>query len=99
MSATNAYATNAITTFSLPKTSHLITADEVSQGKPHPEPYIMGAAALGLKPTDCIVFEDAPSGVKAGVASGARVIAVCTSHKRSALEGLGAHLIVEDLSE
>lgn len=59
----------------------------------------MGAAALGLKPTECIVFEDAPSGVKAGVASGARVVAVCTSHKRAALEGLGAHLIVDDLSE
>ncbi|AFR98357.2 glycerol-1-phosphatase [Cryptococcus neoformans C23] len=98
-SATNAYATNAITTLSLPRTSHLITADEVSQGKPHPEPYIMGAAALGLKPTECIVFEDAPSGVKAGVASGARVVAVCTSHKRAALEGLGAHLIVDDLSD
>nr|ODN96675.1 glycerol-1-phosphatase [Cryptococcus depauperatus CBS 7855] len=97
-SATNAYATTAITTVDLPKTSHLITADEVTRGKPHPEPYIMGAAALGLHPTECIVFEDAPSGVKAGVASGALVVAVCTSHNRKALEGLGAHHIVEDLS-
>ncbi|WVO16837.1 hypothetical protein L204_104523 [Cryptococcus depauperatus] len=76
-SATNAYATTAITTVDLPKTSHLITADEVTRG---------------------IVFEDAPSGVKAGVASGALVVAVCTSHNRKALEGLGAHHIVEDLS-
>ncbi|TYJ56520.1 hypothetical protein B9479_002767 [Cryptococcus floricola] len=97
-SATNAYATNAINTLDLPKTSHLITADEVTRGKPHPEPYIMGAAALGLHPTECVVFEDAPTGIKAGVSSGAKVIAVCTSHPRTALEGLGAHFIVDDLS-
>ncbi|WVQ82487.1 hypothetical protein IAT38_004616 [Cryptococcus sp. DSM 104549] len=100
-SATNAYATTAITSVDLPvpKNSHLITADAVTRGKPHPEPYIMGAAALGLHPSECIVIEDAPTGVRAGVASGAQVIAVCTSHDRSKLEGLGAHWIVQDLSK
>lgn len=45
-----------------------------------------------------IVFEDAPSGIKSGVASGAKVLAVCTSHPREELEGLGATWIVQDLS-
>ena len=46
-----------------------------------------------------IVVEDAPSGIKSGVASGARVLAVCTSHEREELEGLGAEWIVTDLSK
>lgn len=45
-----------------------------------------------------IVVEDAPAGVRSGVAAGCRVLAVCTSHTRSALEGMGATWIVEDLS-
>lgn len=44
------------------------------------------------------MVEDAPSGIKSGVASGAQVLAVCTSHSREQLEGLGAAWIVEDLS-
>jgi hypothetical protein len=46
-----------------------------------------------------IVFEDAPSGIKSGVASGAKVLAVCTSHERSQVEGMGATWIVTDLSK
>lgn len=45
-----------------------------------------------------IVVEDAPSGIKAGVAAGAHVLAVCTSFPRDMLEGLGAEWIVEDLT-
>lgn len=46
-----------------------------------------------------IVVEDAPSGIKSGVASGARVLAVCTSHKRKEIEGFGAEWIVNDLTK
>jgi beta-phosphoglucomutase-like phosphatase (HAD superfamily) len=46
-----------------------------------------------------IVVEDAPSGIRAGVAAGSRVLAVCTSHTRQQLEGHGATWIVEDLRE
>jgi beta-phosphoglucomutase-like phosphatase (HAD superfamily) len=45
-----------------------------------------------------IVVEDAPAGIRSGVAAGCRVLAVCTSHSRSALENLGAAWIVSDLS-
>ena len=60
----------------IPIPKELVTAYDITHGKPNPEPYQKGAANLGLSPTDCIVFEDAPSGVKAGVAAGARVVGV-----------------------
>jgi sugar-phosphatase len=64
----------------LPVPERLISADTVEQGKPHPEPYLRGAALLGLAPKDCVVIEDAPSGVSAGKAAGCRVLGVLTSH-------------------
>lgn len=59
---------------------HFITADRVVQGKPHPEPYLRGAALLGAEPQDCVVIEDAPAGVAAGKAAGCKVLAVLTTH-------------------
>ncbi|WVR06089.1 hypothetical protein IAU60_003117 [Kwoniella sp. DSM 27419] len=98
-SATNIYASAALPTAGIPQTPKLITADDVDKGKPHPEPYLAGAKALDVDVTDCIVVEDAPSGVRSGVASGARVLATCTSHSRESLQGLGAAWIVTDLSK
>ena len=54
--------------------NELVCADDVSSGKPNPEPYLMGAKKLSLDISECIVFEDAPSGVAAGVAAGARAV-------------------------
>lgn len=54
----------------------VITGDAVSQGKPHPEPYLAAAAALGVEPGDCLAVEDSPTGVRSAVASGARTLAV-----------------------
>ncbi len=70
----------------LPVPAYIITADMVDNGKPHPEPYQRGAALLGLHPESCIVVEDAPSGVGAGVAAGSRVLAVVTSHQAEELQ-------------
>ena len=53
----------------------LVTADSVRRGKPDPEPYLLAASRLGVRPADCTVFEDAPAGVRAGKAAGMRVIA------------------------
>ncbi len=64
--------------FSIPKRA--VTADAVQHGKPHPEPYLKGAELLGLKPSECLVIEDAPSGIAAGKAAGCQVLAVETSH-------------------
>lgn len=54
----------------------VIGGDEVGNGKPHPEPYLKAAAALGVAPATCLVIEDSPTGVAAGHAAGCQVIAV-----------------------
>jgi mannitol-1-/sugar-/sorbitol-6-phosphatase len=75
---------------------HIITADMVKEGKPHPEPYIKGAKILGLAPEDCIVIEDSTSGAKAGHAAGCKVLATTFSHTIQQLTA--ADWIVESLA-
>lgn len=77
-----------------------ITADDkrLKAGKPAPDPFLLAAECLGYEASKCVVFEDSPSGIRAGVASGATVIALCTSHDRSKIENCGAHYIVEDMN-
>ncbi|MFT4934605.1 MAG: HAD superfamily hydrolase (TIGR01509 family) [Pseudoalteromonas distincta] len=53
-----------------------ITAESVTNGKPHPEPYLKAAAALGLDPRDCIALEDSHNGVRAAAAAGMMTIMV-----------------------
>ena len=53
-----------------------VAGDEVVDGKPHPEPYLTAAAALGVDPAGCVVLEDSPSGVASGEAAGCAVVAV-----------------------
>ncbi|MGA1201168.1 MAG: HAD family hydrolase, partial [Aquiluna sp.] len=62
-------------------------------GKPNPEPYLMGAERLGLAPEQCIVFEDAPSGVTAGKAAGA-IVVIGVGHE--ALDS-AADLVIQSL--
>jgi len=69
----------------LPWPHNLITADMVTKGKPDPEPYVRGAAVLGFAPEDCVVVEDAVSGVNAGIEAGCRVLAVLSSTPRAQL--------------
>ncbi|WP_121713484.1 HAD family hydrolase [Streptomyces sp. E5N91] len=77
----------------LPKT--LVAADDITRGKPDPEPYLLGARALGVDPADCVVFEDAPAGLQAGRAAGMRTVALATTHRADELD---ADLVVTDLS-
>ena len=70
----------------LPVPERLIAGDMVENGKPHPEPYMRGAALLGFKPEECIVVEDAPSGVGAGKAAGCRVLGVLGTHAAGELQ-------------
>jgi mannitol-1-/sugar-/sorbitol-6-phosphatase len=80
----------------LPLIRHLVTATDIQRSKPDPEPYQKGAAALGLPPHDCIVIEDAPSGVRSGKAAGSRVIALRTTTPDEDLLGAGADWIIND---
>ena len=73
----------------------LITSDRTERGKPFADPYLAAAAALGVSPRDCLVVEDAPAGVAAGLAAGAEVWAVETTHSRSELSA--ATVVVRDL--
>lgn len=54
----------------------VVSGDEVTHGKPHPESYLLAAQRLGVEISDCVAIEDSPSGVAAAHASGARTIAV-----------------------
>ncbi|HVR74025.1 MAG TPA: HAD family phosphatase [Planctomycetota bacterium] len=75
----------------------LVTGDEVRHGKPHPEVFMKAAEMLDLPPIRCLVIEDAPQGVQAGLDAGAHVAAVCTSRQASELKD--AHLVIESLNE
>ena len=54
----------------------MITGDEVEHGKPHPEPYLAAARALGVEVADCVAIEDSPTGVRSAVAAGVPTLAV-----------------------
>jgi sugar-phosphatase len=82
----------------LPFPEHLITSTDVQRGKPDPEPYIKAAQILGLATADCIVVEDAPAGIRAGNAAGARVLALRTTAPDQELTQSGATWIINDLA-
>lgn len=84
-------------TAGLPVPRVMVTAEDVTAGKPDPEGFMMAAAALGAAPSNCVVVEDSPPGVAAGKAAGAFVVAVTVTHGASALAA--ADLVVVDLSE
>lgn len=58
----------------------IVTAEDVTKGKPDPEMYLLAAKQIDVKPTDCVVFEDSVSGIKAGKAAGMKVIAITTTY-------------------
>ncbi|ROR93019.1 HAD-IA family hydrolase [Nocardioides aurantiacus] len=92
-SATRRLALARLEAAGLPVPEVLVTADDVAHGKPAPDPYVEAATRLGLDPADCVVLEDSPAGVEAGVAAGARVVGV------SLPEGApGTDLVVADLA-
>ena len=59
----------------------LVTGQDVASGKPAPDPYLLAAERIGADPSECVVIEDAPAGVRAGKAAGAHVVAVTTTHE------------------
>jgi sugar-phosphatase len=83
----------------LPMPSYLVTSTDVKHGKPDPEPYLKGAQILGLPASECIVIEDAPAGIRAGKAAGARVLALRTTASDAELQQAGANWIADDCAE
>jgi sugar-phosphatase len=69
----------------LPIPNVLVTSDDVEHGKPHPEPYLKGAAGIGVPPADCLVFEDAPAGIASAHAGGLKVIGIASTYQAAKL--------------
>ena len=80
----------------LPVPKVLVTADDVTHGKPHPEPYLKGAELLGMKPAECLVIEDAPAGIRSAHAAGMKVIGLTSTYPTSKLQEADA--VVDRLS-
>lgn len=61
---------------SMPVPAVFVAAESVVHGKPHPQPFLVAAEALGVSPGKCLVFEDADNGVNAALAAGCRVVVI-----------------------
>jgi sugar-phosphatase len=83
----------------LPVPTRILTSDDVTRGKPDPEPYLKGAALLGLPAGKCLVFEDAPAGIRSGKGAGALVVALTTTSPDKELEQAGADWIISGYSQ
>ncbi len=95
-SGTRFLAVNRMRKFGVPVPDILVTADDVSNGKPDPEPYRKGAELLGASPADCVVFEDAPAGIRSARAAGMKVISLPSTYPASELQE--ANVIVSGLT-
>lgn len=95
-SCTRSLAEVRIRAAGLPLPKKFITSSDITQGKPHPEPYLKGASILGFPPQECIVLEDVPAGVRAGKAAGAKVIAFTTTVQEPVLRVAGADWILNN---
>ena len=98
-SATHRLLLGRLKAAGLPVPDRIISGDQVKRGKPDPEPYRRGAELLGVRAEDCLVFEDAPSGVRAGIAAGCRVLGVLGTHTAEELREAGATWIVSSLAK
>jgi sugar-phosphatase len=81
----------------LPLPRVLVTAEDVTNGKPHPEPYLRGAQLLGAKPEDCLVIEDAPAGIQSAQAGGMKVVGLTSTYGAPQLRAADA--VVKKLAQ
>ena len=95
-SGTRYLATCRLKHANLPIPRVMVSADDVSNGKPDPEPYLTGARLLGMNSTDCLVIEDAPAGIQAAHAGKMKVIAITSTYPASALE---ADVVIQRLAQ
>ncbi len=85
-SGTRFLATTRMGRFGIPIPDILVTADDVSRGKPDPEPYRKGAELLKVNPAECVVVEDAPAGIRAAHGAGMRVISLPSTYPLEELQ-------------
>jgi sugar-phosphatase len=96
-SGTRYLATARLQLGNLPMPQVLVSADDVSKGKPNPEPYLMGAKLLGVNPAECLVVEDAPAGIRAAHAGGMKAIGITSTYRAAELQEADA--VVQKLGQ
>lgn len=74
----------------------LVTAEQIRHGKPAPDPFLHGAQRLGFAAADCLVWEDAPAGIRAGEAAGSDLVVLTATHDHHHPMDIGSHLSVVD---
>jgi mannitol-1-/sugar-/sorbitol-6-phosphatase len=89
-SAHRSLASSRLAAVGLPVPGTMVCGDEITHGKPDPEGYLRAAAELGVAAADCLVLEDVPAGVAAGIAAGALVVAVETTYPPERLAAAAA---------
>ena len=82
-----------------PYFSAVVAGDEVTRCKPDPEIYLTAASKLGLRPEECIVFEDAEAGIESAKRAGMKVVALATTFSREFLEETDADYIINDFRD
>jgi len=82
-----------------PKVTITVDDPRLRADKSAPDPFLLAAECLGYPASGCVIFEDSPSKIRAGVAAGAIVVALCTSHSRKQIEECSAHFVVENLED
>jgi mannitol-1-/sugar-/sorbitol-6-phosphatase len=98
-SATRTLAEVRLRAAGLPVPQCIVTADDIENPKPQPDPYLKAASVLGVPATECIVVEDVPAGIRAGKAAGAKVIAFPTTVRRSELINAGADWVLNNCAD
>jgi len=78
-------AQNRLRHCGLPVPEVLVTSDDVTNGKPHPEPYLKGAEGLGYRAVECLVVEDAPAGIQSARAGGMKVLGITSTYAADVL--------------
>jgi mannitol-1-/sugar-/sorbitol-6-phosphatase len=97
-SCTRPLASARIAATHLAAPSVVVTADDTERGKPAPDPYLLAARRVGADPAECLVVEDAPSGITAARAAGCATLAVATTHVVEELLAAGPDAVVVDLA-
>src|SRR5215472_1052604 len=96
-SGTRPLARNRLQYCGLPVPEVLVTSDDVTNGKPHPEPYLKGAERLRLRPAECLAIEDAPAGIQSALAGGLKVIGLASTYPADKLKA--ADRVVQTLGK
>jgi beta-phosphoglucomutase-like phosphatase (HAD superfamily) len=76
----------------------VVLGEEMTAGKPDPAPYQFCLKQLNIQPSEAIVFEDSPSGIRSAIGAGIDTIGVASTHAPDSLKQLGVSLVIDDFN-